>query len=60
MVRRTNRGAQAAPPAKDPVCGMRVDLSTAAATVRHDGVTYVFCSQHCADTFRTAPADFVA
>ena len=28
---------------KDPVCGMNVDPSAAAATVSHIGKTYYFC-----------------
>ncbi|NYI40340.1 YHS domain-containing protein [Demequina lutea] len=35
----------------DPICGMSIDPATAAATIEHDGTTYYFCSQGCADTF---------
>lgn len=39
----------------DPVCGMSVDPATAAATREHDGVTFAFCSAHCAATFDADP-----
>jgi len=39
----------------DPVCGMRVDPKTAAATREHDGDTFYFCSPGCAATFDTDP-----
>ena len=29
---------------QDPVCGMAVEPSTAAAAWEHDGTTYLFCS----------------
>ncbi|MAT05884.1 MAG: copper-translocating P-type ATPase [Acidimicrobiaceae bacterium] len=35
----------------DPVCGMRIDPSEAAATVTRDGDTYYFCSNSCHDQF---------
>jgi Cu+-exporting ATPase len=41
----------------DPVCGMRVDPATAAATLARDGTRYHFCSTHCADRFATEPTD---
>ena len=43
--------------AVDPVCGMTVHVDDAAATVEHDGETYYFCGQGCADAFTQAPAD---
>lgn len=39
----------------DPICGMRIDPATAAATREHDGNTFYFCSQGCAETFDTDP-----
>jgi Cu+-exporting ATPase len=39
----------------DPVCGMKVDPSKAAASVEHQGATAYFCSQGCAAKFRAAP-----
>jgi YHS domain-containing protein len=38
--------------AKDPVCGMQVQVSHAPATVNHDGRSYHFCSDHCAHRFQ--------
>ena len=35
----------------DPVCGMEVDPSGAAATAVHDGTTYYFCATGCRDAF---------
>jgi YHS domain-containing protein len=35
----------------DPVCGMTVDPSTAAAHRNHDGHDYWFCNPGCAETF---------
>jgi len=35
----------------DPVCGMTVSITGAAATAEIDGVTYYFCSQHCRHSF---------
>ncbi len=43
----------------DPVCGMSVDPKAAAGHVTHQGTTYYFCSQHCLDRFREAPAQYV-
>ena len=39
----------------DPVCGMRIDPKTAAATREHDGTTFYFCSTGCANTFDADP-----
>lgn len=39
----------------DPVCGMSVDPTTAAATRGHDGVSFFFCSPGCAATFDADP-----
>jgi Cu+-exporting ATPase len=43
----------------DPVCGMKVDPSKAAASLKHDGVTVYFCSQGCAAKFRAAPEKYL-
>ncbi|WP_436925251.1 XdhC family protein [Halosimplex amylolyticum] len=45
--------------ATDPVCGMAVDPETAAATVEHDGRTYHFCCEGCADSFESDPASYL-
>ena len=39
----------------DPVCGMKVDPAKAVATREHDGQTFHFCSQHCAEAFDADP-----
>ena len=46
--------------ALDPVCGMTVDLATAAARAGHDGQEYYFCSPGCSDRFTAAPASFAS
>lgn len=43
----------------DPVCGMRIDPARAAATVRHGGVAYHFCSEGCARRFQASPSRFI-
>jgi xanthine dehydrogenase accessory factor len=47
-------------PVIDPVCGMDVVPGQAAATVEHDGATYYFCCEGCADTFEAEPAAYLA
>jgi len=44
-------------PAIDPVCGMTVDPATA-ATHKHRGVSYHFCSTHCGARFAADPARY--
>ena len=44
----------------DPVCGMEVDPSTAAASVVHAGRRYFFCSAGCAKKFEAAPSKYVS
>ena len=51
--------AGASEQAIDPVCGMTVNRQTAAASFEYEGATYFFCSTHCLETFRNAPARFV-
>jgi len=41
--------------AKDPVCGMQVEIAHAPASLRHGGERYYFCSDHCADRFGAEP-----
>ena len=43
----------------DPVCGMKVDPSKAAASLNHEGVIVYFCSQGCAAKFRAAPEKYL-
>jgi Cu+-exporting ATPase len=40
---------------RDPVCGMTVDPSKAAAQVQHGGKTYHFCAPGCAKKFSVNP-----
>jgi len=42
----------------DPVCGMHVDVTSAAAVREHEGNALLFCSTHCALTFDTDPAKY--
>jgi YHS domain-containing protein len=44
---------------KDPVCGMDVDETKAAATSVYEGTTYYFCAQACKDAFEKAPAKYL-
>ncbi len=44
---------------KDPVCGMMIEETEAAATKAHNGTTYFFCSKGCAERFEGRPDDFV-
>jgi uncharacterized membrane protein YraQ (UPF0718 family)/YHS domain-containing protein len=37
--------------AKDPVCGMQVQVAHAPASVEHAGTRYYFCSDHCRERF---------
>ena len=52
------KAAAAETKARDPVCGMLVNLSTAVSAL-HDGHTYFFCSPECRDKFQTDPAQFL-
>jgi P-type Cu+ transporter len=49
--------AEAGQGVRDPVCGMLVDP---ASSIRHEheARTYYFCSSHCREKFRGAPADY--
>ncbi len=40
---------------KDPVCGMEVEASEAAAKEEFAGRTYYFCSEHCHRKFLEEP-----
>ena len=41
--------------AKDPVCGMTVQLNAGKPTFDHDGTTYHFCCQGCQTKFSGDP-----
>ena len=44
--------------ARDPVCGMLVNLS-ASCSALHDGHTYFFCSIECREKFETDPGQYL-
>jgi YHS domain-containing protein len=44
----------------DPVCGMRIDPETAAATTTYNGVTYYFCAAVCKQRFDADPTRFTS
>jgi P-type Cu+ transporter len=45
---------------RDPVCGMKIDPSRAAATSERDGVTHYFCSKGCKAKFDAGSRSSVA
>ncbi len=45
--------------ARDPVCGMSVDPSTAEHHVQHEGVRYFFCAANCRQRFLANPKTFL-
>ena len=44
----------------DPVCGMKVDEKTAAASTKYAGKTIYFCSTQCKDQFLQNPEVYAA
>ena len=42
---------------KDPVCGMEIDSSQAAAQTMYQGQAYYFCSEECRRTFEQNPKE---
>jgi YHS domain-containing protein len=44
---------------KDPVCGMDVEETKAAATSDHEGTTYYFCAQACKKAFDKDPDKYL-
>ncbi|MEO7061040.1 MAG: permease [Lapillicoccus sp.] len=56
----TDATEDAAATVTDPVCGMSVDPTSAAATVTHDGVEHSFCSTGCRDAFTADPRRYPA
>ena len=55
-----NEEAKGETPEIDPVCGMQVLPSQAAATCEHEGKTYYFCNVSCRDKFVAAPEKYLA
>jgi len=45
--------------ARDPVCGMDVEIARAAGSVDFEGRTYYFCTLQCKDDFERQPAMYV-
>ena len=43
---------------KDPVCGMTVDPDSP-RKVEHDGIEYLFCSDHCMEKFTADPGSYL-
>ncbi|MPZ43658.1 MAG: heavy metal translocating P-type ATPase [Betaproteobacteria bacterium] len=52
-------GAASDTTAVDPVCGMRVDPSSAAGSAAYQGVDYYFCSTHCLARFKASPEQYL-
>jgi YHS domain-containing protein len=44
--------------AKDPVCGERVDTTSAVARVTYGGRVYYFCSTLCRERFAANPEHY--
>lgn len=44
---------------KDPVCGMDVDETKAAATSDYQGTTYYFCAHACKKAFDKNPEKYL-
>ena len=44
----------------DPVCGMKIDPSSAAGSVEHGSATHYFCSKHCLAQFQSDPAKYLS
>ena len=43
----------------DPVCGMRINRSSAISSESYRGYRYFFCSQDCQDKFSQSPTEYV-
>ncbi len=48
-----------ATPVLDPVCGMKVDPESAAASTIYDGRQYYFCNLHCLKKFEADPGRYL-
>ena len=44
---------------KDPVCGMNIELATAAGRSEHNGETYYFCGSMCKKKFDLDPVQYM-
>ena len=59
----TNKGEiimNTATAVKDPVCGMDVEMATAAGQTEHKGRTYYFCGSKCKEKFDLNPEQYLA
>jgi xanthine dehydrogenase accessory factor len=45
--------------ARDPVCGMTVEIATAHFTSQYEGVTYYFCAAGCKRSFDKEPQKYI-
>jgi YHS domain-containing protein len=45
--------------AKDPVCGMKVKKSKAAAVSEYKGKKYYFCAEACKERFDKEPEKYI-
>ncbi|HAJ45058.1 MAG TPA: haloacid dehalogenase, partial [Alphaproteobacteria bacterium] len=46
--------------AKDPVCGMTVNITPSTLHLDHDGQAHYFCNPKCRDKFAAAPATYLS
>ena len=46
-------------PAKDPVCGMNVNVATARHVYEHEGKKFYFCCGGCLEKFKADPAKYL-
>ena len=46
--------------ARDPVCGMQVDVDAGKPTATHGGHVYHFCSENCHQKFEASPEKYAA
>jgi len=53
-------GPPSATPAKDPICGMTVEVATARYQSDWAGRSVYFCCRHCQETFDADPARYAA
>jgi Cu+-exporting ATPase len=44
---------------KDPVCGMDVEVATAAGRTERKGQTYYFCGSKCKEKFDLSPEQYL-
>jgi Cu+-exporting ATPase len=54
------RDAASVEPARDPVCGMNVNPTTAKLSADHKGSKFHFCGRSCLEKFKADPAKYVS